>query len=439
MKQYSIQGGKPLKGEITISGSKNIVSKALIAACLTDEEVVIKNVPLINDFMLMLDLVKEIGGEASFDGHTLRVRVKDIKTCKIPLEIGAKIKTSSMFLAPLLLRCNEAMIPNPGGCRIGSRPIDRHIKGLEQMGAEIGYFSEDGYFHAKTKGLNGTTFRFDKNTHTGTETLILAAALAKGRTVLENAAEEHEVDDLITLLNKMGARIRRTEKRTIVIDGVEKLHGATHEILSDSNELVTFAITSALTGGNIHIKNANLSKVETFLHLYEQAGGAYEQVDDYVRFYIPNGIKPTDITTAPEPGFKTDWQSLWAVFMTQAEGVSTIHESIYENRYGYVEELKKMGANIELFQPEVKDPDSFYNFNYDPTHEYLQGIKITGKTPLHNAVMHISDLRAGATLVIAALIAKGESVIFGVEQIDRGYEDFDNRLRSLGADITVTE
>jgi UDP-N-acetylglucosamine 1-carboxyvinyltransferase len=439
MKKYIINGGKNLSGEITISGSKNIILKALIAACLTDEEVVIHNVPLIDDFFYMLELVKEIGGTVELSGHTLKVRVKEIQTHKIPLEVGAKIKTSSMFLAPLLARKHEAMIPNPGGCRIGARPIDRHIKGLEAMGAEIGYYSDDGYFHATTKGLHGTDFTFDKNTHTGTETLIIAAACAEGRTVLHNAAQEHEVDDLIELLNKMGAKIERTEPRIIVIDGVKKLHGATHEILSDSNELVTFAIASALTGGQIHIKNANLEKIQTFLDCFEKAGGEYEKKDGYVRFFIHNSIKPVDIVTAPEPGFKTDWQSLWAVFMTQADGETRIHETVYENRFGFVSELKKMGAKIEIYKPDVENPEELYNFNFNPKQEYRQGVKIIGKTPLHNGVLYISDLRAGATLVIAALIAKGESVIYGVEQIERGYEDFDTRLRQLGADIRVEE
>lgn len=436
MRKYIIKGGSRLAGEITISGSKNVVLKALIAACLTDEVVEIKNIPLISDFFVLLELVKEIGGKVQLSGHSVKIEVKKIKTSRITLEMGAKIRTSSMFVAPLLARNREALIPNPGGCRIGARPIDRHIEGLKHMGAISRYVSRDGYFHLKTKGLVGTTYRFFKNTHTGTETLIMAGVLAFGRTILENAAEEPEVDDLISLLNSMGAVIKRTKPRTIVIDGVKKLHGTSYSIMPDRNEVVTFAILSALTGGKIYIKNVQMNIVKSFLEAFKKAGGKWQVSDSKVRFYIDGEIKPTDIITAPYPGFMTDWQGPWSIFMTQAEGISTIHETVYENRFGYVEELKKMGANLELFSPKVKNPKVFYNFNYlQENHEGKQAVRIKGTTPLHNAVLNISDLRAGATLVIASLIAKGESVIYGAEILERGYEAFDKRLRALSANI----
>ena len=439
MRKYIINGGNELSGEVSVSGTKNVVLKALIAACLTSEEVELKNVPLISDFFVMLELVKEIGGKVSLSDHTVKIKVEKIHSVKLPLEIGAKTRTSSMFLSPLLARAHEALIPNPGGCRIGARPIDRHIEGLEQMGATISYMSQDGYFHAKTPGLKGTDYTFVKNTHTGTETLILAAVLAKGRTVLENAAEEPEIDDLINLLNLMGAKIKRKEKRTIVIDGVPSLHGASYSIMPDRNEVVTFAICSALTGGKILIKNVDLSTISEFLKKYEEAGGSYEKIDGKVRFYLKNGISPTDIVTKPHPGFMTDWQGPWALFMTQAKGESTIHETVYENRFAYVEELKKMGAKMKYYDPEIKNPKDFYNFNYEEGHEHNQALKIFGPTPLHNAVLNIADLRAGATLVLASLIAKGESVIYGIDHLERGYEAFDERLRQLGANIKVEE
>jgi UDP-N-acetylglucosamine 1-carboxyvinyltransferase len=344
-----------------------------------------------------------------------------------------------MFIAPLLLRSGKALVPNPEGCRIGARPIDRHIAGLTQMGAKIEYKSEDGYYHAEAEGLKGTNYTFEKNTHTGTETLIMAATLASGTTVLQNAAEEHEIDDLILLLNKMGANIKRTEKRKIVIEGVEKLHGTTHEIVSDSNELVTFAVLSLISGGNIALHNANLDNIQAFLTEVKKAGGAWEEKDGNVRFYLEKSLAPSTVVTAPEPGFKTDWQGPWAILMTQADGVSTIHETIYENRFGYVEELKKMGAKIEFFDPEVSDPTDFYNFNFDTNQKYQQAIKIFGATELHNGALTITDLRAGATVVIAALIAKGESVIYGLEHLERGYENFASRLKSLGASIQEVE
>lgn len=439
MKKYRIKGGNELSGEVSISGSKNVVTKALIASCLTDEEVVLENVPLISDFLIMVDLIKAIGGQVTLDGHTVRIQVKTITKNKIPLEIGAKVKTSSMFLAPLLVRSRQAHIPNPGGCRIGARPIDRHIEGLEKMGASIGYASEDGYFHAHTEGLVGAEYTFEKNTHTGTETLILAAVLAKGKTVLKNAAQEPEIDDLIELLNKMGGRVKRTEPRVIEIEGVEKLHGATHSIMADRNEAVTFAVISALTGGKIWMENFSLSDMQAFLDVYEKAGGAYEEKDGAVRFYISEQLVPVNVTTEPYPGFMTDWQGPWALLMTQAQGESILHETIYENRFMYVTELQKMGAKLEQFTPEVDDPKQLYNFNYDPEKEYQQGLRILGKTPLHNAVLNMYDLRAGATVVIASLIANGKSTIFGTEIVERGYERFHERLQDLGAQVEVLE
>lgn len=439
MKKYIINGGKSLSGEIIVSGSKNVVLKLIVAACLTSEEVELKNVPLISDFFVMLDLVKEIGGVVTLSGHTVKIKIPEIKTTKLPLEIGAKIRTTSMFLAPLLARCKNASIPNPGGCRIGARPIDRHIKGLEQMGAQISYYSEDGYFHAKTDGLVGTTYEFEKNSHTGTETLIIAAVLAKGKTIIKNAAEEPEIDELIGFLNNMGAKIKRTDHRVIEIEGVPSVHGTSFTIMPDRNEVVTMAICSALTGGNILIKNANLSDLDTFLKMFEKAGGAWEEKDGAIRFFIIDQIRPTDIVTGPHPKFMTDWQGPWALLMTQAQGKSLIHETVYENRFAYKKELEKMGAKIQFSLPIVENPDSLYNFNYDTDRKYRQQIQITGPRKLHNAVMDIADLRAGATLVLAALIASGESVIYEIGHLERGYEAFDTRLKALGADIQALE
>jgi UDP-N-acetylglucosamine 1-carboxyvinyltransferase len=439
MKKYRIIGGSPLQGTVKISGSKNVVTKALIASCLTDEMVTLHNVPLISDFLIMIDLIKAIGGDVTIEDHTVTIQLKNIQQNKIPLEIGAKVKTSSMFLAPLLTRTKEAHIPNPGGCRIGARPIDRHIEGLEKMGAHIGYASEDGYFHAHTDGLKGAEYTFEKSTHTGTETLILAAVLAEGKTVLKNAAQEPEIDDLIVLLNAMGAQVKRIEDRTIEIDGVKKLHGATHSIMPDRNEAVTFAVISALTGGNIVMKDAPLEHMQAFLESYKDAGGSFEETDEGVRFFVSGSFTPVNITTAPHPGFMTDWQGPWALLMTQAEGESTIHETIYENRFMYVTELQKMGAKLEMYSPSVENPHEIYNFNFDNNKSYVQGLKIYGTATLHNAFMNMYDIRAGATVVIASLIAKGDSTISGIELVERGYEDFHKRLHALGAKIEVLE
>ena len=437
MEELVINGGRKLKGSISIFGSKNVALKVLVAACLTNEEVLIENVPLISDFLIMAEIIKELGGSAEIKDHSISVKMESFGKNKISLEKAAEIRTSFMFLAPLLARTGKAIIPNPGGCRIGARPIDRIVDGLESMGAEVDYESEDGYFHAKANGdgLHGTEYRFVKNTHTGTETMILASVLSKGKTILENAAEEPEVDELIGFLNRMGAKVKRDKPRTIVIEGVDKLHGATFRITPDRNEVVTFAVAAIITGGDIFIKDINEKGLTEFLDMLKTAGGGFEVKENGIRFYYKEELKATNITTSFYPGFMTDWQGPWAVLMTTAKGTSTIHETIYENRFGYVEELKKMGAHIELFNPEVKDPESFYNFNTSDDNNYFHAEKISGPVRLHNGVVHVSDLRAGATLVLAALAANGKSVIFGIEHLDRGYEQFDKRLESLGADI----
>lgn len=438
MEKFIINGGRKLKGEVTVSGAKNVALKAIVAACLTDEEITISNIPLISDVYVMADIIKHLGGEIKINDHTARIRVKKIKTAKISLDKAAEIRTSSMFLAPLLSRRREAIIPNPGGCRIGARPIDRIVDGLEEMGVDMIYDSKDGYFHAKVKEerLKGVNYKFEKNTHTGTETLIMASVLARGRTVLENAAEEPEVDELIDFLNLMGANVKRQERRKIVINGVEKLHGVKFKIGPDRNEIVTFAVVAVLTGGDIFIKDIDKTGLLEFLEKLEETGGGYEEINGGIRFFYNGRLKATDVVTLPYPGFMTDWQGPWAVLMTKAHGVSIIHETVYENRFSYAPELKKMGADIKLFAPKVDNPEMIYNFNIgDDKKEYLHGESIKGPVDLHNAAVQITDLRAGATLVLASLAAEGQSVVFGIEHLDRGYEKFEKRLKDLGAQI----
>lgn len=437
MEKFVISGGKPLRGEVIVAGAKNVALKALVASLLTNEEIILHNVPNIRDVSLMLELLTHLGVAVSRTDHTVFVRKGNLKVPKVPLEVGARLRTSSMVIGPMLARWGKAQIPNPGGCRIGARPIDRHIEGLRQMGATIDYHSEDGYFYAEAGKLQGTTYTFPKNTHTGTETLILAAVLAEGRTVLENAAEEVEIDDLISLLKLMGAQIQRVEPRTIIIEGVEKLQGAKYTLMPDRNEEVTFAVAAAATGGDILVHQSRRVNLQAFLEAFEAVGGSYETIEDTTtRYFIAKKLRAIDIITAPYPGFMTDWQGPWAVLLTQVHGVSTIHETVFESRFSYVAELGKMGAHIEFFDPPVTNPREFYNFNWEDrdltTH---QAIKIHGPTKLHNAVVEMSDLRAGATLVLAALVASGESYVHGVEHIDRGYENIEGRLRSLGAAI----
>ena len=437
MEKFIIEGGKKLKGSISVSGSKNVALKALVAACLTQEKVLIKNIPLISDFTVMADIIRGFGGVVEIKDHTAVIQMKKIKDNKMSLDKAAAVRTSAMFMAPLLVRNRKAMIPNPGGCRIGARPIDRIIDGLRKMGVEATYNSRDGYFHLEVPGeMKGVEYKFNKNTHTGTETLILAAVLSRGKTILKNAAAEPEVDDLINLLNSMGAKIKRVKTRTIVIDGVKKLKGTTYEIPPDRNEIVTLAVAAVLTKGDIFVKNVNSKGLSEFLKLFDACGGGFQEEKNGIRFYYKGSISATNIETSFDPGFMTDWQGPWAVLMTQAKGISTLHETIYESRFGYVDDLEKMGARIKFFNPKVNDPEKIYNFNYaDNRPEHKHAIEICGGVKFHNAVVDVSDLRAGATLVLAALTASGQTVIFGVEHLDRGYEQFEKRLKALGADI----
>lgn len=438
MDKFIITGGKPLRGEVTLGGAKNVALKLLVASLLTDEPLIIHSVPAIRDVDLMLDVLGSLGVDVRRKGDSVTVQNGKLRGHQVPLDSAAKLRTSSMVIGPLLARCGKAMIPNPGGCRIGARPIDRHISAIRSMGAAIEYHSDDGYFYATSpEGLRGTSFEFTKNSHTGTETMILAAVLAKGETVIKGAAEEVEVDELIALLNQMGAKIRRSAPREITIEGVPSLRGGEFRVAADRNEEVTFAIAAAVTGGDITVVGSQRQHLSAFLTTFAAAGGTYEVVDDTRTRYGRSPIlRSVDVQTAPHPGFMTDWQAPWAVLMTQATGVASIHETVFENRFGYSEELKKMGAQIEAYNPDVADPASFYNFNWDDHKDGdYHAIRIHGPTKLHNAILTMQDLRAGATLVLAALAAEGQSVLHGVAHIDRGYEKIEERLRALGAQI----
>jgi UDP-N-acetylglucosamine 1-carboxyvinyltransferase len=440
MEKYTIKGGNKLTGNVTVSGAKNAALKALVAACMTSDEVKIHNVPLISDLFVMVDIMKDLGAFVEIIDHTVIVKMEKFSHFSIPLDKAVLARTSSMFIAPLLARSGEAIIPNPGGCRLGARPIDRTINGIEKMNVDITYHSEDGYFHAKTLGLKGADYHFPKNTHTGTETLILAAVLAKGTTVLTNAAEEPEIDDVIGLLNAMGANIKRTAHREITIMGVDKLHGAEFTISPDRIEVATFAIAAILTGGDVFIKDADKAEIKDFLEKLHLTGAGIKIEQAGIRFYANGVLNAVDVTTGIHPGFLTDWQALWGVLMTKANGESVIHETVFENKLGYVHDLERMGAKIKLFNPVVENPEKVYNFNLDDDQaEYFHAVKIKGPTPLHNAVMTTLDIRAGAAVVLAALAAKGTSTIFGIEKLDRGYENFEGRLQKLGADIVREE
>ena len=423
MQKFVITGGVPLSGEVRIAGAKNAVLKEMAAAVLTDEPVTLHNVPKISDVALLRELITDIGFEVRrVNGDALEIRARDASWPFVPLEAGARMRASFILLGPMLARFGRVILPNPGGDRIGRRPVDLHVTAMEQLGATIVY--RNGYYYASVAaGLRGAHIEFPMVTVMGTENAVLAATLARGTTVIDNAALEPEIDDLIALLCAMGARIERSAERRIEIEGVERLGGADHRVLGDRLEAATFAIAAAVTGGDVEIRGVDPAHLRAFLDVADRMGIPHEPAPDGTGLRVrgPDGarLRPADVKTAPYPGLATDHQAPLSVLMTQADGVSTVEETIFEDRLDHARELVRMGAAIEVLDE--------------------RRARITGPTPLHGAEVGIADLRAGATLILAALAARGTSVISGVEHVDRGYEQIEAKLVALGARINRIE
>jgi UDP-N-acetylglucosamine 1-carboxyvinyltransferase len=415
MQKFIVTGGTPLHGEVRIAGAKNAVLKLMAAAALTDEPVLLHNVPRISDVAIMRETMSDIGFEVSRIGEdSLEISAGTGDWLFVPLEAAMKMRSSFILLGPLLTRYGRVIISNPGGDRIGRRPVDLHVEAMGQLGAEIEY--KNGYYFAKAPGgLRGANISFPYVTVMGTENALLAAVMARGTTVIENAAQEPETDDLVALLKAMGAQIERTAPHRLEIQGVDHLHGAEHTVIGDRLEAGTFAIAAAVTGGSIGMSGVDPDHLGAFLEVLGQMGVPYEETDDGLRVNSAASYQPAEVETQPYPGFATDLQAPLAVLMTQADGDSTIHETIYEDRLDYTMELVKMGAVIEV---------------QDERHAC-----IAGPTPLHGREVSIADLRAGATMVLAALAAEETSVISGVEHVDRGYEQIEGKLLALGAQI----
>lgn len=435
MQKLYITGGTPLYGSVRIGGAKNASYKLMIASLLGDSESRLLNFSKISDVSLVGEIINYLGGSVKKAGEgALFINPANLSDFTIDREHGEQGRFSTMFIPALLHRFKQARVPAPGGDKIGKRPLDRHFDGLTALGAHITV--EDGMYVAHTKGLKGTTYRFEKNSHTGTETLIMAAVKASGKTVLENAALEPEIDDLIDYLNKMGAHIRRRAYRVIEIEGVEKLSGTIHKLIPDRNEAVSYACAAIATKGDVIIENARQDHLKAFLEKLDEIGAGYEVGDYGIRFFYKGPLRAADIITEVEPGFMTDWQPLVATLLTQCEGTSVLHETIMDSRFQYVPALNEMGATITFFEPELPHPEKTYNFNLaDSKPGTPHAIKITGKSELHAGSFAVADLRHGATLILAAMIAKGTSEISGIEHVDRGYESLDERLKSMGAKI----
>lgn len=434
---YLIKGGKPLKGEVVLSGAKNVALKTIIAALMFKGDVILKNIPKINDVLDLIELIKSLGAKADFiENNTLKINSSNLKSNRVDLQYGSKIRVSFMLFAPLLNHFGECFVPNPGGCRIGARPIDRIIKGLAALGVKINYDTETGYYHAKITNKPKGKYHFEKPSHTGTELLMLVGLMTEGKVEIDNIANEPEIDDLILYLNSAGANILKDKNKITISKSSALIQKEAFTIMSDRNELVTYATLAVASGGDVTISPINENLISSFLEIMKIAGAGVEEISNYkYRFFYQDKIKPVNIETSPHPGFMTDWQPSWAILMLKARGESIIHERVFENRFSYVEELKKLGAKIDFVNITVKNPEFFYHFNHEKNKAYQQTVKIQGGEELHNAILNISDLRAGAALACAALLATGESVINGASILERGYEDFVEKVKKLGGEI----
>ncbi|GMR18959.1 MAG: UDP-N-acetylglucosamine 1-carboxyvinyltransferase [Patescibacteria group bacterium] len=441
-KRYVIDGGVPLRGTVQISGAKNAAIKEIAASLLTDQPLVLRNVPGIADVAVDLEIVGSLGVAVSRLGaNSLRLQSPSALKVRIPRTLAARSRAAVIAMGPLLAREGKVVLPTPGGCPIGKRPLDRHLSALESLGAQ---FAVDAHrIEGKVKKLRGGRIIFRKNTVMGTENALLAAVLAEGETEIAGAAVEPEVDDLILLLRKMGARIQRDphDPRTVMVQGVSSLTGACHEVLPDRNEAVTFAVAAAATCGDVTLSGVESAHLEAFLYKLEEVGVPFEASPGGLRVWSDSkaALRPVEVETAPHPGFMTDWQQPMTLLLAQAEGESWVHETVYEDRWKYLGELKKFGIHTTLCTPNEagrKFDPSRYNFDWSRSSGPPKAFaRVEGPTELQGAKVRISDLRAGATLVLAALAAEGRSEVYGVEHIERGYERFEEKLSLLGARI----
>ena len=412
MDQLKIIGGKRLEGEITISGAKNAALPILCAGLLTAGDLELSNVPRLHDVKTMLKLLAKTGLKVAQDDERVTLNGSAIDTLEAPYELVKTMRASILVLGPLLARFGEAKVSLPGGCAIGSRPVDQHIKGLQALGAEITI--EGGYIYAKCKKLKGARILTDMITVTGTENLLMAATLAEGETILENAAREPEVTDLANLLVKMGAKISGIGTDRLVIQGVPELHGASHAVISDRIEAATFLCAVAATGGDIVLRNTRTDIFDVALDKLREVGLVMDIADGTIRARMDSRPKPVSFRTTEYPGFPTDMQAQFMAVNTIAEGPSRVTETIFENRFMHVQEMNRLGAAIQT----------------EGNTAFIRGVD-----HLVGAPVMATDLRASASLVIAAMAARGETIIDRIYHLDRGYDRMEVKLSAVGADI----
>lgn len=415
MEKLLIEGGSPLVGEVTISGAKNAALPILISSLLTDEPCFYSNVPQLRDIGITCQLLRQFGTETEENGNDVTCTAKDISSTVAPYDLVNRMRASILVLGPLLARFGHAEVSLPGGCAIGARPVDLHIEGLQKLGATIRV--EGGFVHAKVDGrLKGNRIYMSTISVGATENLMMAAALAEGKTILENAAREPEIVDLANCLNKMGAKITGAGSNNIEIEGVERLTGCSHAIMPDRIETGTFLVAAAVTGGKVTCLNTDYHLVEPVIEKLRDANAEVTWTEDTITIDRQNRpLKAVNIKTLPHPGFPTDMQAQFTMLNVVAEGVGTITETIFENRFMHVPELRRMGANIQLEGNTAICPEA----------SFLTGAQVVS-----------TDLRASASLVIAGLVAQGTTQLDEVFHIDRGYEQIESKLNNLGAKIT---
>ncbi len=416
--KFIIQGNKELNGEIEVRGSKNAAGAVIAACLLTDEACVIDNLPLVSDILNLLDILKDMGAEVEWlEKRKVRIRAgESVDPNRLDFEKFSKARVSVLLVGALLPRFSQFRISRPGGDRIGLRPITTHLAALKELGAEIE--KDNGFYHFKSKDLQGKEVVLSEFSVTATENLLMAATLAQGETVIKAAAAEPQAQDLVSFLKKMGARIEGAGTHTLRVQGVKKLKGAEHRIIPDPLEAGTFMVIAAATKGKVRIKNVELEHLDLFLKKLKEIGVDCEKKEGFIEMQGAGDLGATRVQALPYPGFPTDLLPLIVPLLTQAQGKSLIHDPLYENRLNYTHELRKMGADIEIV-----DPHRAFVF---------------GKTPLQGVRIESWDIRAGAALVVAGLMAEGTTTIENVEQIDRGYERIEERLQGLGADIKRT-
>ena len=414
LEKFVIKGGKRLKGRVKISGAKNSALPLLAASILSEEGLILENVPDVADVRTMLKALELLGVKYSFDRDKNRIEIdsSSVKPVEIPYDIIRRMRASVLLMGPLLARFKKAYVYTPGGCAIGARPIDLHIEAFKKLGAD--YKVKEGYSILKTRKLKGNFIYFDKVTVTGTENVIMASVFADGETIIENAAIEPEVVDLCNCLVKMGAKIEGIGTKSLKIVGVKRLKKISHKVIPDRIEAGTFVIAAAVTDGKVEIENVNPSHLDSFLSKVKDAGVNLEVKENTILVEGTSTIKPVDIETSPYPGFPTDLQAQFMVLMLKAEGVSHIKENIFENRFQHVQELIRLGADIKL------DGNTAI---------------VKGGNPLTGADVMATDLRASASLVLAGLFAKGVTKVHRIYHLDRGYESFEEKLKKLGAAI----